>query len=712
MRLLGGFDLRRDGQAQRPFESRKGRALLAYLALSRGQAFARDRLAGLLWPGHGEASAHQNLRQAIYGLHAALGDRAHRIVSPTALDVCVPAQARLWVDVAEFEAALARRGRDDQPSRADLESAVRLYRGDLLAGVSVGGEEFDDWLEAERERLRELAVGALLALLASCQAAGTAEEEIRYARRLLEIDPLCEAAHLHLVAGLARTGRRGGALAHFERLRRQLDEELGLEPSPQGLALERTIQMGELGVEPAQAAPGELIIPFVGRQQAWKALDRAWAEVRRGDPRRTTVSGPPGSGRTRLAKTFLDRRCAADGAIVLTGRAAAPGWEGRFEPLLAALASLPAAGRECGLADLALSLPGLCGGRADLPCPCPPPRRTNDEAAHAITQFLAALTAGSGGTPEHPRPVAILLDDADQGDPALEPFLDLLIGALATKPVWFLTTAVETGPRRQEEIRLAPLSLRETRQLATATCGEPEAGPLAEALQTAGRGLPLALSKALNLLADTGALVPADEHGWRLTCPAAKVLGAPSLADLLARRVGLLPTASRRLLTLAAVAGDPFSADLLQAADGEDPRIVGAALDILIERRFVRPRLASWMPARRERDRSLWAAGARHGRFEIAHPVIRAQVYARLMPARRRALHAQVAAALARIGDTSTPQAVVRLAYHLLEARDWDGALVALENAENWARATGHTAGADRFAAHARRARGFLTHHA
>ena len=718
LRLLGGFDLRRGGVPCPRIESRRARALLAYLALARGQSFARDRLAGLLWPGHGDASAHQNLRQTLYNLHAALGDRARRIVTSTTLEVGIPAAAPLWLDVAELEAALDRHRHGAEPSQADLESALRLYRGDLLAGLSLGTEEFDDWLEAERERLRELAAGALLALLASCQAAGSAEEEIRYGRRLLEIDPLCEAAHLHLVAGLARTGRRGGALAHFERLRRQLDEELGLEPSPQALALERTIQMGELGGarsgEPVQAAPGDLVIPFVGRQEAWKALERTWEEVRRGRARLTAVTGPPGKGRTRLALTFLDRRCAADGAIVLFGRAAAQGWAGRFEPLLAALASLPAEERACSLGDLALRLPGLCGCRADLPCPSPPPPISEPEAARAVAQLLASLASGGEGT--RPRPVAILLDDADHGDPALRPFLATLVAQLDELPIWLLATAedarLRAGPASTppSAIRLAPLSVRETRELAASILGEAASGPLAEALQAASRGLPLAVAEGLNLLADSGALVPAAEQGWRLTRPAAGVLGAASLEELLARRVGLLPTESRRLLTLAAIAGDPFSADLLQAADGEDPRIVAAALDILLERRFVRPWLAAWLPARREHDRALWAQGLGHGRFEISHPTLRRHLCARLIPGRRRALHRQVAAALLAGGDTTTPQAVARLAYHLFEARDWERALPLLHQAEEWARATGDRAGAERFAARARRARDLFAH--
>jgi len=73
--LLGTFQVTLDGNPVTRFRADTARALLAYLAMHAGVACRRDLLAGLLWPEQPEATAHQNLRQALSRLRAAIGDR-------------------------------------------------------------------------------------------------------------------------------------------------------------------------------------------------------------------------------------------------------------------------------------------------------------------------------------------------------------------------------------------------------------------------------------------------------------------------------------------------------------------------------------------------------------------------------------------------------------------------------------------------------------
>ncbi len=67
-----------------------------------------------------------------------------------------------------------------------------------------------------------------------------------HARRQLAIDPLYETGHRQLIEILARSGRRSAALAHFDAYRGLLDEELGVRPGPETLALVDAVQTGEL----------------------------------------------------------------------------------------------------------------------------------------------------------------------------------------------------------------------------------------------------------------------------------------------------------------------------------------------------------------------------------------------------------------------------------------------------------------------------------
>ncbi|MCL4838026.1 MAG: hypothetical protein KJ058_08685, partial [Thermoanaerobaculia bacterium] len=206
VRLLGGFEVTRGGAPVDGFESAKARAVLAYLALTRAVPTTRERLAGLFWPEQEEGRARRNLRQVIYNLRGALGDRAGQILAARTHEVRLVARG-VWVDAEEFAAAA-------QPAlaagdAAGLAAAMALYRGELLHGLFVKQSDlFEEWLQGERERLRELAGRALARLAALREERGETEAGISAARRLLEIEPLSEAGHRRLMRLFARSGRR------------------------------------------------------------------------------------------------------------------------------------------------------------------------------------------------------------------------------------------------------------------------------------------------------------------------------------------------------------------------------------------------------------------------------------------------------------------------------------------------------------------------
>ncbi|HEV8673524.1 MAG TPA: cyclase, partial [Methylomirabilota bacterium] len=134
--LLGGFQARIGSGPALPLSTRKAQALLAYLALPAGQAHPRDKLATLLWGESAEGPARTSLRQALFALRRALPAGGVRVEGDAvALD-----PATVEVDVAAFERGIA------EGTPAALEAAVPLYRGDLLAGLSVEGTGgFEEW---------------------------------------------------------------------------------------------------------------------------------------------------------------------------------------------------------------------------------------------------------------------------------------------------------------------------------------------------------------------------------------------------------------------------------------------------------------------------------------------------------------------------------------------------------------------------------------
>ena len=143
--LLGGFELQNASGESVSLRSRKVRALLAYLAMNPSQPHARERLADLFWQ---TGDSRTSLRQALTAVRKAIPEND---VPPliTEGDSIALNAAAFTVDTNEFE----RLARDGAPEA--LERAAELYRGDLLGNFTAGAHGFDDWLLAERMRLRD-----------------------------------------------------------------------------------------------------------------------------------------------------------------------------------------------------------------------------------------------------------------------------------------------------------------------------------------------------------------------------------------------------------------------------------------------------------------------------------------------------------------------------------------------------------------------------
>lgn len=243
IRLLGGLEVRQETGAAVDFPTRKAKALLAYLALHPGRPHSRDALADLLWANRGE-QARGSLRRTLSDLRKAIGGSA---VLASDGDGIALAPEGLEVDVGDFERlALSREA-------AGLEQAAALYRGELLAGLVLDEAGFGDWLRAERERLRTLAMQALAGLVAAYAETHALDLGIAAAHRLLAIDATNEPAHRALMSLYARQGRRGEAFRQYLACRDVLMRELGVAPDPATEQLHRRLQQPDIPVPPPRA---------------------------------------------------------------------------------------------------------------------------------------------------------------------------------------------------------------------------------------------------------------------------------------------------------------------------------------------------------------------------------------------------------------------------------------------------------------------------
>jgi DNA-binding SARP family transcriptional activator len=145
----------------------------------------------------------------------------------------------VWVDVWAFERLVNRLDslcRDKHPSPAQdpdglAQELLRLYPCHFL------GEEEVAWALVPRERLRNKFLRACTLLSALLESADRAEAAVTLNRRALELDPLAEPSHQHLIKNLHALGRNAEALQAYRRCRELLSITLGVEPSPATQAL-------------------------------------------------------------------------------------------------------------------------------------------------------------------------------------------------------------------------------------------------------------------------------------------------------------------------------------------------------------------------------------------------------------------------------------------------------------------------------------------
>src|SRR5438093_2341646 len=232
--LLGGFQAQLGAGAALVLPTRKAQALLTYLAVPLGQAHSREKLATLLWGDMQDAQARGNLRYALSKIRKALP----RTVRPglvlegpsVALDPAI-----VDVDVARLERLVA----DGHPEA--LEQIAGLYRGDLLAGLTLAERPFEEWLTSERERLHELAIQGLGRLLMHQQKAGTAEPAVQTGLRLLALDTLQEPVQRAVMRLYAGLGRREAALRQYQSCVDALKRELSTQPEAETTQLYQEI---------------------------------------------------------------------------------------------------------------------------------------------------------------------------------------------------------------------------------------------------------------------------------------------------------------------------------------------------------------------------------------------------------------------------------------------------------------------------------------
>ena len=177
--LLGPPEVR-VGTKPLTLPTRKSLALLIYLALEEGLQ-PREHLAALLWPESSPDRSRASLRSTLNRLQSSLGQAGGQaLASLISIDnsaLTLRSNPSLDLDLRSVESAYAQ-ARAERLRRAPteksttlplLQRAVAAYRGDFLAGFSLGDAPgFDDWTDLQREIWRRR-MGLILDRLSEIQ---------------------------------------------------------------------------------------------------------------------------------------------------------------------------------------------------------------------------------------------------------------------------------------------------------------------------------------------------------------------------------------------------------------------------------------------------------------------------------------------------------------------------------------------------------------
>jgi DNA-binding SARP family transcriptional activator/predicted ATPase len=616
IKLLGGIELSLGAVSVPLPQSKKTRALLAYLVVT-ARPHRRERLCSLLWDVTDDPRGA--LRWSLSKLRALVdGSDKQRIVADretvgfNPLDVHVD----LFAIRDQISKGIA------QASTEELEKIAGEFDGEFLEGLDLPDlHDFHSWCIAEREQARTEQVAVLKELVA--RLASQPDAALIHSRALVQVDPLNESAWAGLVRLLALTDHRHEAEEQAEagarllkelgtRLSGELDEarrSLRNQSAP-GLSLpvERRASTGEL----RETGPLKLA-ELVGRKAERDRLLSVLAETE--TRRRQSVvlmTGDPGVGRTRLLRELISE-ARKRGGTVMNGRTYEAERARPYVPWMDALRRVPvlAVGQTIG-ADLAVLLPNLPFDSAAEP--------SRDRLFGAVVELIAARAHSAP-------PVVLVLDDVQWCDEASAELLHYVIRMNRHRPIMVVLAArageladnaamlrVLDSLRREgtlEEVVLGPLNKDETTKLIREVTTEVDADRVFE--QSEGNPL-LALELA------------------RAHCDEPDV--PAKLTQLVRARVERVPAAAGDVLRWCAVIGYSFNVSRLAQLTSLDVDELASALETL-ERHVL---------LREAPDN-----GGQAGAYTFAHKLVREAVYSDLSQPRRQLMHRRVAQVLSDI---------------------------------------------------------------
>ncbi len=290
--MLGAFEVRADDGILVDVPGARLRALLVALALEPGRVVPKATLVDWIWGESPPSDASNALQRLASRLRKALpGGLVEGQTGGYSMTVEPDA-----VDALRFERLVGRARTEEGPRRVGLlREALALWRGAAMQDV---GLEDSAAFDAAATRLEGLRLAAMEDRFEAEVGLGHGAELVPELTDAVASHPMRDRLVASLMRALVAAGRDTEALLVYERTREALADALGVDPSPELSALHLALLRGELGQreENRKTNLRAELTSFVGRDADVAVVRELVAEHRL-----TTLVGPGGSGKTRLA---------------------------------------------------------------------------------------------------------------------------------------------------------------------------------------------------------------------------------------------------------------------------------------------------------------------------------------------------------------------------------------------------------------------------
>jgi DNA-binding SARP family transcriptional activator/tetratricopeptide (TPR) repeat protein len=235
IRLLGPVEIFRDPSVQfaaDAWTTRRARDIFCYIATSKNRRVLKEVLIEAFWGDEDLETVEKNFHPTISHIRKALNSRQpfkqNFLIFRDGAYQLNP-ELSYSIDAEEFEqwiveADKAKREKNAAQQRARLESAYKIYRGEFMSGV------YENWAEERRQFYSEECARVVAALAKLSLSEKHWADALRYAGEALTADPFREDMHRLTMKAFAAQGKPASVKKHFEKMKKNLHTELGIEP--------------------------------------------------------------------------------------------------------------------------------------------------------------------------------------------------------------------------------------------------------------------------------------------------------------------------------------------------------------------------------------------------------------------------------------------------------------------------------------------------